>query len=213
MFSTFIEKLIDVLNDPLPGKEAHLQMFPPNRKTSLLEASDAAKQSAVLIILYPAENKKVYTLFIERPIYDGVHSGQIAFPGGRFEEEDQSLERTALREANEEIGILPENVTVLSALTPVYISPSNFLVTPYLAYTPSLGNLSLNKREVEKVVYVSLADLIDESIITIKKVNHSSGLKIETPCFDINGTIIWGATAMMLSELKAILKKMDSISF
>lgn len=213
MFTNFINKLTIALAEPLPGEEAHLLMMPAYRKDLIQDKKLNAKQSAVLIILYPESENTINTILIQRPIYEGVHSGQIAFPGGRFEEEDLSLERTALREANEEIGVQTDYLKVLSSLTPIYISPSNFMVTPYIAYANGLNDLVPNQMEVEKILAINVAEIKDEKNVRVKKVMHSSGLRIETPCYEINGYTIWGATAMMLSELNAVLKKMDTISF
>ncbi|MBL7884087.1 MAG: CoA pyrophosphatase [Bacteroidia bacterium] len=207
MFSSFVEQLKVALHQPLPGEEAHKKMMPAYRKPLAYNKNENAKQSAVLILLYPSLGKGINTVLIQRPVYDGVHSGQIAFPGGKFEDDDIVLEQTALREANEEIGIEPNSLTIINSLTPIYISPSNFMVTPYVAYTHKLNRLNPNEFEVERILHIDISQIKNENNIVLKKVNHSSGLKIETPCYEIDGNIIWGATAMMLSEFNAVLNK------
>src|SRR5690606_7847625 len=123
-------------NGSLPGEAAHLKMSPSLRVRTSEVAKQPGfnpKQSAVIILLYP-ENDIWYNVLIKRPEYKGTHSGQIAFPGGRFEENDVTFDITALRECEEEIGVSRELITVLGKLTEIYIPPSNFMVHPYIGY-------------------------------------------------------------------------------
>ncbi len=210
MYTNFLEQLKQQLLE-LPGEEAQYQMAPFNRK-KISDFSDrihSAKKSAVLIILYPSNNS-INTILIQRPNYEGVHSGQIAFPGGKYEESDIELSNTALREANEEIGIDVSNIQLLGRLTDLYISPSNFLVSPFIGFITELNDLTPNNYEVSKIIHTDLFNLNKEHIKNIKNIEHSNGYKIKTPYYKIEGFTVWGATAMMISELNAIITKITS---
>jgi 8-oxo-dGTP pyrophosphatase MutT (NUDIX family) len=195
---------------PLPGRDAQLRLAHTERKMNLAryKIPQDAKWGSVMILLYEEENKIKFPLIL-RPDYDGVHSGQIGLPGGKFESADENLLTTALRETQEEIGIPLNDVEVLGKLTELYIPPSNFLVHPHvgkLNYRPSFFP---DKREVIKVIEVPLDDLMDETTVHEKEIKLSNGLQIITPYFYMDGHAVWGATAMILSELKTILKEID----
>lgn len=210
MNATFIEQLKAQLLQ-LPGEEAQYQMAPISRKR-LSDFSDrirTARKSAVLIVLYP-NGDSINTILIQRPNYEGVHGGQIAFPGGKFEDADQTLSNTALREANEEIGIDTGNIQIIGNLTDLYIAPSNFLVSPYIGFTNELNELIPNNYEVSKIIHTDLFNLNKEEIKGIKSIEHSNSYKIKTPYYEIEGFTVWGATAMMISELNAIVKRIIS---
>lgn len=213
MFRSFVEQLESLLNTDLPGEEAQFSMAPVTRKRLVdVSANDYnPKQSAVLILLFP-ENNTVHTILIQRGKYEGVHSGQIAFPGGKFEEGDFDLKQTALRETAEEIGIIPENVAVIGCLTDVYITPSNFLVKPFIGVIDQKPDFILDSTEVEKIIPVNLFNLNNKSIRKEKSIMQSGGYKIKTPYFDIEGLTVWGATAMMISELNAVVEKIKITS-
>ncbi len=155
--------------------------------------------------MYPKE-KDIYTVFIQRQVYDGVHSGQIAFPGGKYEKEDISLIQTALREANEEIGIDISSVEVLGQLSELYISHSNFLVLPVVAYTPVAPLFVLNDKEVKNIIEVKINEILSPESITQNVFMGAGNRKIHAPCYNLNNNKVWGATAMIVSELYYILK-------
>jgi 8-oxo-dGTP pyrophosphatase MutT (NUDIX family) len=211
MFRDFIVKLESRLRLDLPGEEAQFSMAPYSRKriSDIPMEKYQPKRSAVLILLFP-EGESVRTLLIQRPEYDGVHSGQIGFPGGKFEEEDKDLRNTAIREASEEIGIIPGEITVIGHLTDLYITPSNFLVSPFIAFSSRRPLLQPDLREVQRIIEVDLLSLSDPSIKGEKVIHHSSGLKIKTPYYDVEGLTVWGATAMMISELNAVVSDIIS---
>jgi hypothetical protein len=139
--------------------------------------------------------------------YPGVHSSQIAFPGGKVENFDVNLEETALRETHEEIGIPPNKIKVIRPFTEIYIPPSNFLVYPFLAYSNHELDFTLQKEEVAAIIELPITKFMDDSIIVSKLMNTSYSKNIEVPCFKVDDHYIWGATAMMMSELKEMLKK------
>ena len=157
-----------------------------------------AKDAAVLALFYPSEGK-LHLVFIKRNEYDGPHSAQISFPGGIREAGDLSLVDTALREAREELG-LEEKIEVLGALTPLHIPVSNFLVYPFVGWMNSTPAFLPDPSEVQYVVEASLESLLDPLNIDSETLYHHD-TNIEAPFYRIGKEKIWGATAMMLSEL------------
>jgi 8-oxo-dGTP pyrophosphatase MutT (NUDIX family) len=164
------------------------------------------RKAAVLMLFYP-KNKKTHLVLIIRNSYFGVHSSQIAFPGGKVEHNDESIEYTALRETEEEIGIPIDKITVIKAFTEVYIPPSNFMVFPFLGYCKEELVFKPDPKEVAGILELSLADFLDENAIVNKTMSTSYSANILVPAFKIQEHYVWGATAMMMSELKEILKK------
>lgn len=191
---------------PLPGKDAQFQMAHRERKVNLTRyrIPENVRKGAVLILLYEKDGEIHFPLIV-RQEYEGVHSGQVAFPGGKFEDEDETLEQTALRESQEEIGIIKRDIQIIGRLTDLYIPPSNFLVQPVLGTLPYAPHFLPDAKEVSRVVEVSLEQLLDENRISEKQIKLSSGIEILTPYFSLKGNVVWGATAMILAELKTIL--------
>jgi 8-oxo-dGTP pyrophosphatase MutT (NUDIX family) len=208
----FIEKLKKRLEHPLPGEEHQYKMAPFKRSRMSELAMDKIdpRKSAVLILLFPFEDK-IKTVLIERPVYEGVHSGQVAFPGGKFDKDDISLMNTALREAEEEVGINKSQVTILGNLTDLYIMPSNFLVTPFIGFMKSVPVFLPDPREVNKVITIDIELLSDISIKGEKTISHSNGYKIKTPYYSVEGLTVWGATAMIISEFNAVVEESKAI--
>ena len=205
-FREFVVLLENRLQKPLPGRSAQLKMSSLARIQELMRLStpDDARQSSVLILLYPLDGSIGLVLML-RPEYGGVHSGQISLPGGKFEETDESLIFTALRESQEEIGIDPGQVQIIGQLTEMYIPPSNFQVTPVVGYQTSRPLFTADPKEVAKIIEIKLEDLLDESNHQMKKMKLSLGFSLKVPSYFINQNIIWGATAMILSEFKEIV--------
>jgi len=136
-----------------------------------------------------------------------VHSAQVGFPGGKVEESDKDLKETALRETEEEIGVTNNHIEVLKTLSPLYIPPSNFIVHPFLGISKTNLNFEKQDDEVEAIIEVELKDFLDDINVVSAKVPTSYNVDVEVPAFKLNGHIIWGATAMMLSEIKVLLKQ------
>jgi 8-oxo-dGTP pyrophosphatase MutT (NUDIX family) len=134
-----------------------------------------------------------------------VHSSQVAFPGGKVELEDDHLEMTALRETHEEIGIPPNHIKVMRSFSEVYIPPSNFVVQPFLGYSQSELVFVPQPEEVAGIIEMPLAALLDESILIEHRLSTSYANDIDVPAFKVDNHVVWGATAMMLSELKDVL--------
>ena len=204
-----IDELKSKFQQPLPGTVSHLKMAPPNRAKELLEKQNyllAARQSAVMVLLYPLNNQ-LHTVFIKRSEYDGIHNGQIAFPGGKKEKTDQNFEETALRETFEEVGIKSDEIELIGQLSDLFITPSNFIVKPFVGYCTGQPTYKLDPREIQSVVEIDLADFYSENRIFEKEFSSgTSGQTIKAPYFDIKSIEIWGATAMITSELLDILK-------
>jgi len=194
----------------LPGMESQLKMAPITRlveisKSQLSSAHDGntPKKSAVLVLFYP-KNNGVSLVLMVRATDESIHSGQVSFPGGKVEENDASLTATALREAYEEIGVVPETVEIIGRLSKLYIPPSNFDVYPIVGVTTSTPTFSTNN-EVSSLLEIDLSTLLNGDIMGYEKIYHRTGGEFVVPCFHINGEVVWGATAMMLVELLDVI--------
>lgn len=207
-FNHFKKNLSKLSEIPLGGLEAQFELAPKFRQKyteEFLEALDA-KKAAVLALFYPNTQGETCFLLTLRANYNGVHASQISFPGGKFDSADNSLKNTALREAQEEVGICPDDVYIFKQMTDVFIPPSNFMVTPFLGlldYTPIL----MKNEEVEENIDVLLRDLLSENTCTTTVVTTSYAENIPVPCFNLSNFMVWGATAMMLNEIKVLLKE------
>ncbi len=191
----------------LPGLQSQLKMIPEIRRKEIESYSwnQKAKKSAVLICFYPDNPGDIHLILIKRNEYDGVHSGQISFPGGQFEKSDPDLTYTALREAEEETNIQMESVEVLGEMTPVYIPPSNFIVKPVVGWCNEKPDLKPEPAEVSQILCIPLYDLLNPENMQNRNISHREFNIIDVPCFYIQNHIIWGATAMMLREVVDVL--------
>ena len=205
-FLALVPKLIQV---PLPAEAAHHKMAPSER-IQFLENLDIdalnPKIAAVMMLLYP-KNGITHLALIVRNSYPGVHSAQIAFPGGKYEQTDANYQLTALRETHEEIGIHPNKIEIIRGFTSLYIPPSNFKVYPFLGICKEEIVFVPDNNEVVNVIELPLNDFLNDDLVVTTMMSTSYAKKIEIPAFKINEHIVWGATAMMLSELKEVLKK------
>ena len=201
------DELKHKLQQPLPGINSQLKMAPRHRveELSSLTNISLARNSAVLILLFP-ENEKLKTVFIQRSIYEGIHSGQISFPGGKYEPTDKDFKETALRETREEIGVDPYTIEILAQLTDFYIPLSNFLVKVFVGYSSQQPVFIPDQKEVQSIFKVDIDDFYDSQNISEKEFYSTSRkTSLFAPCYLVNGMEIWGATAMMLSELLDVL--------
>ena len=209
-YEKFIFSISKVKDFPLPGIVSQILAVPFDRKKeiNIEKVHKKAKIAAVLIFCYPKKGKMHLSL-IKRAVYNGVHSGQISFPGGKYESNDNTLENTAIRECNEELGVEINLGSILTGLTPVYIPPSNFYVKPFLAYSEFHPNFQINTREVEYHIELPLFKLLELKIKKkkLKDIAHRGKL---VPCFTYKNHLIWGATAMILSEFKVFLGNLSS---
>lgn len=217
------------LQEELPGAASHLKMAPAHRLDEFRAIRDKdfnPRLSAVLVLLYPgdagstmpagqtsfvdepsSENSSpplstLKIVFIRRGEYVGIHSGQIAFPGGRYEDDDADLCETAMREAEEEIGVSRDSYEIIGQLTDLYVPPSNFLVRAFVAYASRRPSYIPDPREVQEVIELDFSHFFNSTNIKVKDFPaHNSLNNTSAPYFDVEGVTIWGATAMMLTEL------------
>jgi 8-oxo-dGTP pyrophosphatase MutT (NUDIX family) len=208
-FDEFLVSLSKIKNIPLPAEASQFKMSPPFREDLIeryKEAMKVAHRAGVLAMFYPDVNNQTHLALILRKTYKGVHSAQIGFPGGKYEEGDKTLKMTAIRETWEEIGVPEHHIEVIKQMTEVYIPPSNFYVQPFIGITSQTPKFIKQDDEVEDIIEVALTHFLDENIVVTKSVATSYTAKIDVPAFELNGHVVWGATAMMLSEVKDILK-------
>ncbi len=206
-FELFLKNIEVFKNTQLPGIEAQFKLAPKMRleyNAKKIEANNP-KIAAVLVLFYPNQNNEVSLLLTKRANYIGTHSGQISFPGGKFEKSDLNLKETALRETFEEVGIFQEKIDILREITEVYIPPSNFSVTPFIGILNDIPVFKLNS-EVAKIIEIPFPDLLDDTMLASISITNSYMKETSVPCFNFDGSVIWGATAMILSEIKELLK-------
>lgn len=204
----FAAAVSDRLLHPLPGLRAQLRMSSMRRLHELLNVPPVSKArpSGVLMLIYPIDNEPGM-VFIKRTDYAGVHSGQISFPGGKRELEDTDLLATALRESREEVGIVSDDVMILGRLTDLFIPPSRFLVSPFVGYCRYRPSFTRDPKEVNEVIELKIRDLFRDDAIKIRKQNTGMGIKVKVPAFVVERHVIWGATAMILSEFREVVKE------
>jgi 8-oxo-dGTP pyrophosphatase MutT (NUDIX family) len=207
VFKEFIERLALQLKEPLPGENAQLLMGSDRRLKdfNFMPMNDTTRKSAVMILLYPFNNS-IYSVFILRPEYEGTHSGQIAFPGGKYENADLDLETTALRETAEEIGIDISKVTVIGKLSQLFIPPSNFVVFPLVGYVNEKPVFKPDANEVKEIIEYQINVLLKKETVKTMEFMVRDNMKFIAPYFDVDGYVVWGATAMILSEFVEILR-------
>lgn len=206
-FNSFLTYISDLKEFPLGGLQSQFKMAPEMRKrfSDKDVLMQHPKESAVLALLYPDKENFTKLLLMERASYNGIHSSQISFPGGKKDQKDPDLLFTALRETEEEVGVQKDTVEIIRELTKTYIPPSNFLVTPFIGYVTEPVIFTTNN-EVENLLEIHVSDLLSDDSLHIKKMTTSYMKEIDVPCFKLNNYIVWGATAMMLSEIKDLLK-------
>ncbi len=209
--NTFRERLRLQLLEALPGERSHQKMSPLNRPltSEALKNLTNYRESAVAIVLFEADNC-IECVLTQRPEYDGTHSGQVSFPGGKKEDHDTDLEETARRECREEIGVQLTTKDLIGALSPVYIPVSQFLVLPYVYFLHSAPNYQADAHEVAEIFTFPLFDLKNEALISSMELKLPNGtIYRNVPYFQLNNKKVWGATALMLSEMKDILSSVD----
>lgn len=201
----FLEKRVQ---QPMPGEAAHQRMKPKMADGSplRLKHSTPPRKGGVLILLYEDEGGVRFPL-IQRPSYEGIHSGQMALPGGRYENEDLDQFHTALRESQEEIGVEKDKVEIIGSLSEFFVAASNYMVLPVIGKIDHKPSFIPEPREVDDIVTPPVMHLIDPSRLKEKEMTVRNGFKMICPYFDLEGRTVWGATAMMLSEFVDILNE------
>lgn len=185
-------------------------MAPESRLDELQRINVAKKnprKAGVMALFYPTQGMGTNLLLILRKTYKGVHSNQVAFPGGKAELTDDGLLTTALRETYEEVGVAPKDITVVKEISEIFIPPSNFIVQPFIGLYRNPKPFVKQDSEVELILEVPVSDFLDDALVVSKKMTTSYAVDIEVPAFELNGYIVWGATAMMLNEIKELLKQ------
>ena len=203
-----IEYLERQLEEDLPGESSHRKMSPLPEKH--FTVPDDHKLACVLILIYP-KNNEWHILLVRRASSEtDSHSSQISFPGGRFEDTDYSYSDCALRETHEEVGLDPSVVGIIGELSSLYVFASNFLVYPFVGFTSNEPEFLPDAGEVEYILEVPLKELMESRNVKKKSMTLSTGIAVDNvPYFNLNGEVVWGATAMILSELKDILDSAD----
>ena len=204
----FFEKLQMRLRQPLPGLKVQKEMsaYPRGRTGINFKYNGEPRESSVLIVLFQNEDDICFPM-IQRPMYSGIHSGQIGLPGGKVEDQDKDRIETALRETEEEIGIKAGDVKVIGMLTELYVMASHYNVMPVVGYIPYRPDYIPDPEEVSRVIEGRTDDLISENNRKVKELLIQGKHKIVAPYFDIRNEIVWGATAMILNEFAVILKE------
>ena len=207
-FQDFLKFVPNLIPIELPAELAHMKMAPKERLEALKNINLETKNpriAAVMMLLYPKKDK-THLVLIVRNAYNGVHSSQIAFPGGKYENTDLDFRETALRETHEEIGVSPDKIEVIKDFTPMYIPPSNFLVHPFLGISHEELSFYPDIREVAAIIELPLSVFLSDEIIIEATLSTSYANDVLVPAFNIQNHIVWGATAMILSELRDVLK-------
>lgn len=202
MYSDFFKDLKNELKKELPGLSAQQKMSPEIR---LLSGNSKGLNAGVLILLYLSD-RNIKLVLIQRSQYDGPHSGQISLPGGKYEESDKDLTQTALRESEEEIGIIESEIEILGLLSPLHIPVSNFFVQPVVGVYKSIPNFKPDSFEVDKIFEIKLNDLLNPENTSNKEFKFGS-IQFYAPVYKPNNIVIWGATAMILSEFLEVVSR------
>jgi len=192
----------------LPGIPAQTVMSPIKESHKYHEPLPSHKIACVMALLHP-KNEELYVTFIKRASthQDDKHAGQIGFPGGKYEQDDESLLMCALRETQEEIGVSTSDIEVIGELTSLYVFASNFMVHPFVGYLDYNPQYIPQLEEVAGIYEFPVRNLIDPQFKVSKKVRLSEGLFLNAPGYNIDGDFLWGATAMISSELESVIRR------
>ena len=195
--------MLKLKNKSLPGRKSHLELAPENRLELLKQQIKSKKKDAsVSLCFFPDSEQNTRLPLILRNDYNGVHSNQISFPGGKKDDRDINLINTAIRETNEEIGLIENEMKLQFKLTNIYIPPSNFLVRPFVFKVKSVPVIIPNEKEVSDVLLPKLSEILELKIQYGPTVRMSQ----KNPYFLIKNHVVWGATAMILNEFKTIFE-------
>ncbi|MFZ5972618.1 MAG: NUDIX hydrolase [Bacteroidota bacterium] len=196
------------LKQPLPGAQAHeiMRAVPSGSVIPRFEHKLPPKPGSVMILIYPDESGVLHFPLIKRPDYIGAHSGQVSLPGGKAEPGETTIE-TALREAEEEVGVKPTDVKILGTLSEFFVVPSNFLVRPVVGYAEQEPLFIPDQVEVSRILKGDVDALVAEQAVKRKEIVAAGRYNMLAPHFEIEGEVVWGATAMMLNEFRLLLQE------
>ncbi|WP_149303621.1 NUDIX hydrolase [Pareuzebyella sediminis] len=210
-FDEFTIRISKIKNLPLPGESSHLKMAPQFRLEELRLARKKkrnTKKAGVMALFYPnAEHRTNLLLILRKSHPKDVHSNQVGFPGGKAEKKDNDLMATALRETHEEVGVHPQQIEIVRSLSEIYIPPSNFEVYPFIGLYREARPFVPQASEVAALVEVNLVDFLDDSNIFMENLTTSYAENVSVPAFKLNGYTVWGATGMMLSEIRMLIQQ------
>lgn len=198
------------LKAPLPGQQAHepLRATPIGLIKPRFEHRSPPRPGSVLILLYEESGKIMFPL-TKRPDYLGAHGGQISLPGGKAETGETRIE-TALREAEEEIGVPASQIEIVGELTEFFVIPSNFLITPVVGYLRGSPEFIPDSKEVKKIINASVEDLLQVDAVHTKEILAAKMFPMMAPHFEVENEVVWGATAMMINEFRMVVQSLKS---
>ncbi len=208
------------LKKELPHSDIRKEGLDPKMLQLMLEEEENAVKRfkkippricAVMMAIYEHDDSLYFPMML-RPQKSRAHPGQISFPGGKREKEDQDLIETAIRETHEEVGVIVPRTNIIGALTPVFIPPSNSLVTPILAHIKGKPSYTIAPDEVERALDISISDLNNPTNKKVKKVILTNGEYFEMPAFAVQDVFIWGGSARMIMEFNKLLREFRNIS-
>lgn len=190
-------RIIESLKGPLPGESAQYMMAPFGRKLSVEISNKDLQDAAVLVPIFEQQGQ-LHLILTLRSSYDGIHSAQVSFPGGKFEEGEVNANDVALRESHEEIGLSNNHVEVIGNLSSLIIPVSSMRVYPIVGWVDQNFGLSPDPREVDRVIIAPIQDFHPRMKRYSKSIMKQG---IEVPYFLVENEVVWGATAMIISEL------------
>jgi 8-oxo-dGTP pyrophosphatase MutT (NUDIX family) len=207
MYSALINDLTARLKLELPSALAHdpLRAVPVGAIKPKFKSEHPPRPGSVLILLYEVDGEIKFPL-IKRPDYAGTHGGQVSLPGGKTEPGEDSIQ-TALRETHEEIGISGQDVEVLGRLSKFHVIPSNYMITPIVGTIRKIPDFIPDPFEVARILNGSVRELIKDDAVSTTEILAAGQYRLKAPHFQIDGEIVWGATAMMLNEFRLILRE------
>ena len=208
-FQHFITQLEITITNYLPGEESQQKMrVNYDQSIELPFSKNNSTASAVLILLYLKDNE-IHFFLTKRSNEMEHHKGQISLPGGT-QEENEELTHTALRETQEEIGINKTSISIIGSMTPLFVPVTGFMIYPFIGYSINKLDPKPDPVEVETIFSVNIFDLLNKDNRTAEQRNIR-GYNVKVPYFKLNDYQVWGATAMILSEFKDLIKSIKEI--
>lgn len=194
------------LSGALPGTWAQelMRAVPKGTPFPTFKFGKPPRPGGVMIMLYEKDDKILFPL-TKRPPYSGIHGGQVSLPGGKAEPGEDPV-AAALREGWEEVGVRPDQLSILGKLSPFHVIPSNFIIQPVVAFSDRVLHFVPDHHEVERVLVADLEALMEPSAVIHREIVVRGQFRVMAPCFDVEGETVWGATAMILSELREVIR-------